>query len=89
MLHMVLRMMTEGSNNPICVRRPDFEGCGTTGAALGFTKASRILFDTIAYYAPSTARWEDLATYASEAGFELYSNCDAFPKLHATGGQAV
>lgn len=89
MLHMVLRLMSDGGDNPICARRPDFAGCGVTNAALGFPKASQILFDTVGYYAPSTARWEDLATYASEAAFELYSNCDTFPKLHATGEQAA
>lgn len=87
MLHMVLRLMSNGGENPICSREPTYQGCGTISASVGVAKASQILFDTVAYYAPSTAHWAELATYASVAAFDLYSDCTASPLYHASGEQ--
>jgi hypothetical protein len=87
MLHMVLRLLTEGGENPICSREPTYQGCGTTTASVGFTKASQILFDTVSYYAPAGVGWAELATYASAAAFDLYANCDVFPKYSAGAEQ--
>lgn len=78
MLTMVLRLATEGGQNPICTPHPEFDGCNASVIALGLTKATQILFDTLQFYTPSTARFEDLATYASQAAFADYSNCYAY-----------
>lgn len=42
---------------------------------LGTTKAREILIDTLFYYAPSSASWTSLATYATQAAFDNYSAC--------------
>lgn len=88
MLHMAFRLLAEGGGNPICAREPMYQGCGTTGMiGVGISKASEILLDTVAYYAPSTARWEDLATYATAAAFNRYSDCYWSPTYDASGDQ--
>ncbi len=89
MLTMVLRLMTEGGTNPICSRHPEYDGCATAVRAQGLTKSGQILFDAIQYYIPSSAQWVDLATYASQAAFDDYSQCDYLPYYHATGEQAT
>ena len=43
--------------------------------SLGITTAGKILFDTLQYYAPSNAEWEDLPMYASKAAFANYNLC--------------
>jgi Zn-dependent metalloprotease len=88
MLTMVLRLATEGGQNPICTRHPEFDGCSGTVVALGLTKATQILFDTLQYYTPSTARFEDLATYASQAAFDRYSDCYAYKPYMAIPEQS-
>jgi hypothetical protein len=77
MMNMALRLLTEGGTNPICNigRHPEYAGCSVNVSGQGFTKASRILFDTIQSYTPSTAQWENIANYASAAAFARYSRC--------------
>jgi len=86
MLNMALRLLVEGGTNPICTRHPEYGGCATTVNGQ-LTKGGQILFDTVQFYAPSTAQWADLATYASQAAFDLYSDCTAFPKYEAGAEQ--
>jgi hypothetical protein len=98
-LSMVLRLLTEGGRNPICLRAPgDWSGCvdnpntpnvneRVTVTALGFDKASRIMFQAL-YEMPSTVGWNNIATYVAEAAFNLYGSCtyngyDAFTEQKA------
>ena len=75
MLNGTFRLLAAGGQNTICNRAPTLSGCGVNVPGLGFTKASRILFDTVTTYLSSTARWEDLAYYASQAAFFRYNTC--------------
>lgn len=87
MLSMVLRLMSDGGGNPICSRQPSYAGCGTSSGSLGSAKAAQILFDTLTWYTPSTARWEDLAEYATYAAFDRYNQCDYLPTRYAVSEQ--
>lgn len=87
MLHMVLRLMSDGGGNPICSRAPSYSGCGTSSGSLGAAKAAQILFDALTWYTPSTARWEDLATYATYAAFDRYNQCNYLPTRYAASEQ--
>lgn len=87
MLSMVLRLMSEGGQNPICSRESTYQGCGTNVTSVGFSTASNILFNTVTWYTPSTATWEDLPTYASDAAFDLYNTCGGFGPGNAIAQQ--
>lgn len=85
MLNVVFYLMSEGGFNPICARQCYVEGCYVEGCntsgisvpAVGRDKAAKILFDTVQFYAPYNAQWEDLPEYATYAAFDLYSDCFA------------
>jgi len=86
MLNVVFMLLADGGPNPVCTRLT-LSGCGTNVPGLGLTKARQILFDTVSYYAPANAQWENLAERASEAAFDLYSDCQAVTPYHATAEQ--
>ena len=90
MLNMVIRLLSDGGSNPICSREPTYGGCGTTMTGLGMTTATQIMFDTVTWYTPSTATWEDLPTYATEAAFDRYNTCySEFKPLPASVQQSA
>ena len=86
MLNVVYKMLTAGGKNPICTRA-NLSGCnyGTTGE--GVSKASAILFNALVFYMPSNTQWSDLATYTSQAAFDLYADCTIFPTYPARAEQ--
>jgi len=74
------RLLTVGGTNPGCSSYP---GCSTTVAALGLTKASKIFFRVIAFYADANTQWADLADAAKMAAADLYINCyTGYDALH-------
>jgi Zn-dependent metalloprotease len=89
MLNVIFKELAVGGTNPICARDNTLSGCnpliGVGGQ--GTLKASQILFNALVFYMPSNAQWADLATYVSQAAFDMYADCSIFPTYPATGEQ--
>ncbi|HEX6085821.1 MAG TPA: hypothetical protein VF266_14915 [Thermoanaerobaculia bacterium] len=100
MLVVVLKLLTEGGKNPLCYRTsaPGFCTSAPNVTALGFTKARKILWDTIARV-PANAYWEDapypatpnpsrvVGNHAMEAAYQLNKMCNASPVYVPTAEQ--
>ena len=86
MLVVVLRLLTDGGKNPLCSRStpPAFCSTAPTVTAVTFTKARKIMWDTIARV-PSTVKWTStdpalvVANHAMEAAYQLNKMCNASP----------
>ncbi len=76
-LGVAYRLLAEGGTNPVCSRLGTLSGCDVSVAAQGLTKADRILYRVLAFYATSATSWSDLGVFATGAAFDLYSRCGA------------
>jgi hypothetical protein len=84
MLSVVFKLLANGGGNPVCDRLPGLSGCGVTTTAQGLTKATRMFFDAIQFYIPSTAAWQHMPGYVNLAAFANYRFC---PNYAATNEQ--
>jgi len=81
MLSVVLYLLSQGGQNPICPaagrggRAGWTAGCDIDVDGLGAIEASRILMRVAIRLAPSNTQWGDLADLAKLSAFQLYSQC--------------
>lgn len=79
MLPTVLRLMSEGGQNPLVAsgrcNPATMPGCDTLVSGVGITKASKILMRTLTAYAVNGTQWEDLADLAMQSAWDLYKRC--------------
>jgi hypothetical protein len=81
MLVMAMRLMTEGTRNPLCIRYSATIGCAVTDPeryALGFTNARKIMWNTLPLL-PKDPTWLQVANKAIHSAYIQMKACGASP----------
>ncbi len=80
MLVVVLRLLTEGGDNPLCDRpAPNPITTCNDVTALGFTKARKVLWNTLPNLPRGASTWQQVANAAVRAAYSQFKMCNASP----------